>query len=400
MEDKHEISDNGQMICLVGYALNTKKLRRSYCSQTSPDKITKESNIDIVIVDDEKKLAHAAPWCGGGLADILSAGNSDGVQFQLWDPTILMCNQPKFDVIVHKLTEDLSIESSDKDTEKIAALEQYLDANPNTRIVDSLDSVRTVVSRELTCKALERVSRVPGCIVKQPNYFIYRMHTASGNECNGRNDSLLERMLENNMSFPVICKPVVGCGTPSSHQMVIIVSPEDLVQLRSRHHLGDLIIQQYHNHDNCFYKVYVIDTEVMVFRRPSLPNLSPELRSIEFDSRYAYPTISDFLPSPGSCPVSEKNSAQPVSAGSENSGSSAGGALSAESDIFQRFKDAAQAIKEEFGLTLFGFDVILPTTLPDDLLVVDVNFFPSYKEVVDFPSRFRKHLRRTAGMLD
>lgn len=82
------------------------------------------------------------------------------------------------------------------------------------------------------------------------------------------------------------------------------------------------IVQEYRDHNECFYKVYVINEEVMVFRRPSLPNLddlavlagnerNPHhtgesdracgfeshyfgLKSVAFDSRYAYPTAADF----------------------------------------------------------------------------------------------------------
>ena len=98
---------------------------------------------------------------------------------------------------------------------------------------------------------------------------------------------------------------------------------------------GPCIIQQYRDHSSTFYKVYVIDKDVLVYRRPSLPDLerlrnigvqtlpSPVpssegdnvvagnetdrhtdsttvrategVKSIVFDSRYAYPTIEDFL---------------------------------------------------------------------------------------------------------
>ena len=59
-----------------------------------------------------------------------------------------------------------------------------------------------------------------------------------------------------------------------------------------------------------FYKVYVIGDEVMVFQRPSLPNLSQFLDSnsnsavnqrnifrshLLFDSRYNYPILKDFI---------------------------------------------------------------------------------------------------------
>jgi hypothetical protein len=92
-------------------------------------------------------------------------------------------------------------------------------------------------------------------------------------------------------------------------------------------------MQQYHDHNESFYKVYVIDEDVMIFRRPSLPNLLLDryhrqqqsktdaivsmesvasvphtepvslasyskkrkmIHSLAFDSRYSYPTIEDF----------------------------------------------------------------------------------------------------------
>ena len=83
-------------------------------------------------------------------------------------------------------------------------------------------------------------------------------------------------------------------------------------------------------------------------------------------------------------------------------------------------------IQRAFGLTLFGFDVIIPADVdaalistktgkeqcggPEigakvdivgskvekrqekHLLVIDINYFPSYKEVSDFPARLRQFL--------
>ena len=68
------------------------------------------------------------------------------------------------------------------------------------------------------------------------------------------------------------------------------------------------------------------------------------------------------------------------------------------------FRRAAREISERFGLSLFGFDVIIPiqnnsSSVPEEqeggakLVVIDVNFFPSYKEVPDFPRRLRSLLR-------
>lgn len=88
-----------------------------------------------------------------------------------------------------------------------------------------------------------------------------------------------------------------------------------------------------------------------------------------------------------------------------------------------RFRATAAVIQKALGLSLFGFDVIVPTRgrgaasfdpsltggsgsaaggidkeEEEQLLVIDVNFFPSYKEVKDFPLRFRAFLRQRAGL--
>jgi hypothetical protein len=93
------------------------------------------------------------------------------------------------------------------------------------------------------------------------------------------------------ITFPVICKPLEACGTPQSHLMMVLVSATDLTLLTT-----PCVLQQYHNHSGVFFKVYVIDKEVMFFRRPSLPNLpAKDIQSVVFDSRHSYPTLDDFM---------------------------------------------------------------------------------------------------------
>lgn len=112
------------------------------------------------------------------------------------------------------------------------------------------------------------------------------------------------------------------------------------------------------------------------------------------------------------------------------------------------FVITANELKKTFGLTLFGFDVIVPTTsattsilsssscssssqdLSEEfhhesmegneteenhssnlnhhhhqqqrqpqpkLMIIDVNYFPSYKEVKDFPTKLKNYLRKKAS---
>jgi hypothetical protein len=243
------------------------------------------------------------------------------------------------------------------------------------------------------------------------------------------------------------------------------VSPNDLEMVPK-----PCVIQQYHNHYGVFYKVYVIDEDVMVYRRPSLPDLPPlnsdnkNIRSLSFDSRYCYPKLENFVRDDehtvtDSCSKNDEDSkrwnsgAAPVLHQKKKVKSTLHEAtptiqeqdsgpvplltaeVTKEEEIYgnsvlnrllsplivsviELFTRTANELRKTFGLTLFGFDVIFPAddvVAEDDdsvshekkttaeaasvshsrnLMVIDVNYFPSYKEVKDFPDRLRNYLRK------
>lgn len=188
-------------VCRVGYALNPKKLRKSSFSK------------DTKISSDK--------WKGGGLADILVTSSDsnfvDAVLFLPWEWEVNLVDQPVFDVILHKLTEDI-VDGS----EKIGALSAYLAQNPSTVLIDPIESVRIVTSRSTTCERLRRIEQLHheknhsqnfSCPITQPNYFVFETSYSSAD--------FMRLLSLNGMYFPVICKPVAACGTPDSHSMVI-----------------------------------------------------------------------------------------------------------------------------------------------------------------------------------
>jgi len=433
-----------------------------------------------------------------------------GVSFEPIDFDKPDYEQPVYNVIIHKITED--IRSDDEDSKaKVKLLQSYLARNPKTVIVDPLSCVENVITRSRVCRVLEKIinsttSARGFCPFTQPKYLIV-------DDVN----SLVSKVKASSLQFPLICKPIEACGTPNSHSMVIAVSPDGLELVNS-----PCVIQEYRDHSASFFKVYVIDEEVMVYQRPSLPDLEQlraggshsrnrsgcdlHLRSIAFDSRYAYPTIEDFIDSTYTGATCSSNvSVSPIPSEDESipgcgspsedpvlvSSSSGLTEFPTFSDVLshdhtkhksnniltdnfvtklqtpnspntlwcespqlpqcevghlprldddlvstlksynrfrkpsaadlesadlggrfnvekfphkERFERIAEDLREGFGLTLFGFDVILPKTYhrnSDDALdfvVIDVNFFPSYKEVEDFPSRLRQFLRRRAGL--
>lgn len=222
------------------------------------------------------------------------------------------------------------------------------------------------------------------------------------------------------------------------------------------------VIQEYIDHNGRFCKVYVMDKEVMVFQRPSLPNLTqtdskrcagcdgqlltPETaptatpaadsapvlhsKSVAFDSRYKYPTVEDFYESNLHCESADVSAISdtaaalaPVDAATTPGEATTVGprvidtktsdfefnvvAGEEYSHLAEKFSNAAKVVSDGFSLSLFGFDVIIPANSTDedaslepadDLVIIDINFFPSYKEISDFPDKLCNFLRKRAGM--
>ncbi|OEU19388.1 hypothetical protein FRACYDRAFT_167635 [Fragilariopsis cylindrus CCMP1102] len=102
-----------------------------------------------------------------------------------------------------------------------------------------------------------------------------------------------------------------------------------------------------------------------------LPNLPADLSNatvdlVEFDSQRPYPKLKDFASSTLSAPVHVPVTVHEV-------------------------KPIVDVLKNAFGLELFGFDILIGSN-NGDCFVVDVNYFPSYKEVPNFPSLLAQYL--------
>ncbi|CAM9452913.1 unnamed protein product [Ectocarpus sp. 4 AP-2014] len=59
-------------------------------------------------------------------------------------------------------------------------------------------------------------------------------------------------------------------------------------------------------------------------------------------------------------------------------------------------KLAARRMRETFGLSLFGFDLIVDQAT-GETFVIDVNYFPSFKDLADFPQVLRRRLKEVVA---
>lgn len=279
-----------------------------------------------------------------------------------------------FDAILHKLTEDiLCLSTLPEDTgnldesqlqaiSRVSRLTSYKRDHPRCSLVDHPSHVQVIMSRadisRILTKCLVGIVGKSGIPVRTPAYEIYDGSTAI------------------QLSPPLIAKPLTAAGTKKSHCMGVVLQECGLERIQET----PCLLQEYINHNAVLHKVYVLGNHVSVFERPSLPNLPSPCDEghdfCEFDSQRPYPTLEEFGLSEGK---------------------------TSKSDSYHVTVDEIQpvvaALKQAFGLELFGFDILVTSS---SLLVVDVNYFPSYKEVSNFPSLLANYLTQRAidGRID
>lgn len=167
------------------------------------------------------------------------------------------------------------------------------------------------------------------------------------------------------LDFPVVCKTRQAGGDASAHKMGIAFNEAGL-------HDFDVpfIAQEFANHDNAIYKVFVIGSFVHTVRRPSLPNLPLGMsKTILFDSQFPLePQLKAHF-----AQTERVAGADPV-------------------DPPEDFvHEVARALGQEFGLSLFGFDIIR-NSRTGNYGIIDLNYFPGYIGVPDFEQRLYDHV--------
>eukprot|EP00978_Attheya_sp_CCMP212_P016987 scaffold44965_cov47-Attheya_sp.AAC.1 len=308
--------------------------------------------------------------------------------------------------------------------ERVERLNKYQRDHPACCLVDHPRNIQAVMSRSdiahILSSALQNICTESGIPVRAPRFLVHdgvgtMVVPTTGNDTDST--VLAGRVQEAPFSYPLIAKPLAAAGTSESHKMVIVLRPSGLDCILPMPSL----LQEYANHDGVLYKVYVLGDTVRVFARPSLPNL-PEgdvlLDFVEFDSQRPYPTLTDFLkvhhmtnpPTTTFETATDQNKRKmDAMTGEErferkrekvgkvswtdNKASTAPTNGNEAKVTAEDIRPVVSVLRNAFGLELFGFDVILSG---NEMLVVDVNYFPSYKEVSNFSSLLAQYLTQRA----
>ncbi|XP_078133009.1 inositol-tetrakisphosphate 1-kinase-like isoform X2 [Sander vitreus] len=287
-------------------------------------------------------------------ADLCRKRGIEVVQLDLSQP---LEEQGPLDVIIHKLT-DLILEADQNDSQAVLLVQRvqdYIDAHPETIVLDPLPAIRTLLDR---CKSYQLINRIESCMqderICSPPFMVLNTECSS---------DVLEQIKRQGLTFPFICKTRVAHGT-NSHEMAIIFSEEDLKDVKP-----PCVIQSFINHNAVLYKVFVVGDSYTVVERPSLKNFPAgpaDREAIFFNSHnVSKPESSSDLT------TRENVESQPPS-----------------DDVI---RELSRSLRQALGVSLFGIDVIINNQTGQHA-VIDINAFPGYEGVPEFFNDLLNHI--------
>jgi inositol-1,3,4-trisphosphate 5/6-kinase/inositol-tetrakisphosphate 1-kinase len=265
--------------------------------------------------------------------------------------------QGKYDVIVHKLL-DLYLTNSEEASNAVREFSGYVERHREVCVIDSVGHMDVCASRKVFLAALKAL------IQSNPHGFCYEIRTPWSYDLPTPSESSLSMVLlamsSARVSFPIMVKTVDSATSATAHLMHVVFDEEGLSSALSRY-TEPLLIQEYINHDATVYKVYIWGRREMIASRESCSNLvaSSDIHNIQFYTNQPWPE-------------SLKTHQSPIVRDLP------GPAIAYLSDL----------MRTNFGISLFGYDILMPAG-SNDLVVIDLNYFPGYKEMKDL-----------AGMMD
>ncbi|TYZ60291.1 hypothetical protein PybrP1_007257 [[Pythium] brassicae (nom. inval.)] len=337
-----------------------------------------------------KKIEH--------LRDVLHEAR-DGVRFvlvDLYDPRVTSAQSlvrvyGRLDALLHKLAHEMVFArlGDPAAAQRLALVHEFARQQPGLAVIDPIASVELLTDRQAACERLVQLQQqrhahdaphaAAGAV---PAFSVPAFRVTRSRE---DFDVLVSAVDSGAMRLPLICKSVEACATDRSHLMSVITQRDDLEFVEY-----PAIYQEFINHSGRLFKGYVLGDLVNVAERRSLPNLAAGAAQVHFNTQKQYPTTADFHPTAAAGDSDNDN---------DNDNDSRADATATvtvtrtQPEIFAAVRAIGESIREELGLTLFGFDVIV-SDASQELLVIDVNYFPSYKELDDFSGALRQHLKQ------
>lgn len=366
-------------------------LRRTHSSPGSV--LDKRAKATVVSLESE---VGTSPCCDAAAASVRVSFVPLDLSFPLEEQ-----HGGRFDVILHKLTEDVLLgatgtsDGAVRARTRLARLARYAHAHPRCHLADDPSRVAGVLDRLRIATTLRDCLRGvrtdAGWRVAAPRFAV----------CRRRADlcAAVAPGAAGALRLPLIAKPLEAAGTAESHRLAIVLGAAVGGGPARADVRYPVLLQEYANHGSVLHKVYVLGDAVFVYARPSLPDIPPWAVTarggqrrraagtgdvVVFDSQRPYPGSLELGLDidTGGRPAAKRTRVGPPPR------------VTAE-DV----RPVVDVLRRAFGLEIFGFDIIVAGAAggsDHEMLVVDVNYFPSYKEVHNFPAQLAQYLTQKA----
>ncbi|EAR85078.1 inositol 1, 3, 4-trisphosphate 5/6-kinase (macronuclear) [Tetrahymena thermophila SB210] len=178
--------------------------------------------------------------------------------------------------------------------------------------------------------------------------------------------------VEKQAIFPIIVKTVVATCSKESHFMALVHNINSLKKFLLDSPLAgwSVIIQEMINHDNRINKIYVIGNHTEIQARVSIPNIDVEQYKDKDDAVWTFDSQKGFKEQ---LPIQVPDKL-------ENPNSTL------HKDLIQ---DLSKLIRDYFNLNIFGYDIVQRTGT-QEYYIVDINYFPGFKNFNDVNGKFLK----------
>jgi inositol-1,3,4-trisphosphate 5/6-kinase/inositol-tetrakisphosphate 1-kinase len=157
------------------------------------------------------------------------------------------------------------------------------------------------------------------------------------------------------LRFPLLVKPKAAASRETAHLMRLVTSAEQL-----RGVAKPAMLQEFVNHDGRVFKIYALAEHLEAGVRPSIRNIEPgEEIALDFHSQHSE--------------VDNGLWARPAD-------------LNKVEIPWEQFKRVSEILRRSLNLNLIGFDILIDQQ--QRFWLVDLNYFPSYKNVDDLWGKF------------
>eukprot|EP01064_Diplonema_japonicum_P033078 TRINITY_DN6438_c2_g1_i2.p1 TRINITY_DN6438_c2_g1~~TRINITY_DN6438_c2_g1_i2.p1 ORF type:complete len:713 (+),score=182.75 TRINITY_DN6438_c2_g1_i2:51-2189(+) len=188
--------------------------------------------------------------------------------------------------------------------------------------------------------------------------------------------------------FPIVVKP----KSTAIKQMGVVFNKDGLYSFMKASEGTHFSLEQYVPHSGTVYKIYVVGKHIFVGCRPSLPDFDPSLASLQKTAHEIQGTCTEYTTTEEcSAYITFCSNIITNRIGKVDCKTLYDHAMQESGDLleFETVSYVREAIQSEWGIDLFGFDVLVDKNTKEHY-IVDINVLPGYKGV----DRFLYHINK------